>query len=205
MDAQKCLQVLRDVKDVAFATADENGMPHVRIIDVMLVEDGKLYFCTARGKDFYRQITENPHTEITGMNRNYQMVRLSGKVKRLPEQKKWIDRIFDANPSMKDVYPGESRYILEPFCIEDGQIEFFDLGKTPIYRESFTIGTVKAPQKGFDITDACIGCGKCQRNCPQQCISEGTPFMISQEHCLHCGLCYENCPVSAIIKRGEKK
>ena len=203
MDAQKCLRILRDVKDVAFATADENGMPHVRIIDVMLVEDGKLYFCTARGKDFYRQITENPHTEITGMNRNYQMVRLSGKVKRLPEQKKWIDRIFDANPSMKDVYPGESRYILEPFCIEDGQIEFFDLGKTPIYRESFTIGTVKAPQKGFDITDACIGCGKCQRNCPQQCISEGTPFMISQEHCLHCGLCYENCPVSAIIKRGE--
>ncbi len=203
MDAQKCLQVLRDVKDVAFATADENGMPHVRIIDVMLVEDGKLYFCTARGKDFYRQITENPRTEITGMNRDYQMVRLSGKVKRLPEQKKWIDRIFDANPSMKDVYPGESRYILEPFCIEDGQIEFFDLGKTPICRESFTIGTVKAPQKGFDITDACIGCGKCQRNCPQQCISEGTPFMISQEHCLHCGLCYENCPVSAIIKRGE--
>lgn len=203
MDAQKCLRILRDVKDVAFATADENGMPHVRIIDVMLVEDGKLYFCTAMGKDFYRQITENPHTEITGMNRNYQMVRLSGKVKRLPEQKKWIDRIFEANPSMKDVYPGESRYILEPFCIEDGQIEFFDLGKTPIYRESFTIGTVKAPQKGFDITDACIGCGKCQRTCPQQCISEGTPFEISQERCLHCGLCYENCPVRAIIRRGE--
>lgn len=203
MDAQKCLRILRDVKDVAFATADENGMPHVRIIDVMLVEDGKLYFCTARGKDFYRQITENPHTEITGMNRNYQMVRLSGKVKRLPEQKKWIDRIFEANPSMKDVYPGESRYILEPFCIEDGQIEFFDLGKTPIYRESFTIGTVKAPQKGFDITDACIGCGKCQRTCPQHCISEGTPFEISQERCLHCGLCYENCPVRAIIRKGE--
>lgn len=203
MDAQKCLRMLRDVKDVAFATVDENGMPHVRIIDVMLVEDGKLYFCTARGKDFYRQITENPCTEITGMNRDYQMVRLSGKVKRLPEQKKWIDRIFEANPSMKDVYPGESRYILEPFCIEDGQIEFFDLGKTPIYGESFAIGAAKAPQKGFEITDACIGCGKCRRICPQQCISEGTPFEISQGNCLHCGLCYENCPVQAIIRRGE--
>lgn len=74
MDAQECLQILRDVKDVAFATVDENGMPRVRIIDVMLVEKEKLYFCTARGKDFYRQLTEKPHTEITGMNSEYQRV-----------------------------------------------------------------------------------------------------------------------------------
>lgn len=203
MNAQKCLQILRDIKDVAFATVDENGMPHARIIDVMMVEKEKLYFCTARGKDFYRQLTETPHTEITGLNREYQMVRLSGTVKKLADQKKWIDRIFEENPSMKDVYPGESRYILEPFCIEEGQLEFFDLGTAPIYRESFAIGAAKVPQKGFEITDVCIGCGKCQRNCPQQCISEGTPFEICQEHCLHCGLCYENCPVQAIIRKGE--
>lgn len=110
MDAQECLQILRDVKDVAFATVDENGMPRVRIIDVMLVEKEKLYFCTARGKDFYRQLTEKPHTEITGMNSEYQMVRLSGKVKKLADQKEWIDRIFEENPSMKDVYPGSAAW-----------------------------------------------------------------------------------------------
>ena len=37
MTARECLQILREIKDVAFATADENGMPHNRIIDVMLV------------------------------------------------------------------------------------------------------------------------------------------------------------------------
>ena len=208
MEAQDCLQILRDIKDVAFATVDEKGMPRIRIIDVTLVEEEKLYFCTARGKDFYRQLTEKPYTEITGMNREYQMVRLSGKVKKLEDQKEWIDRIFEENPSMKDVYPGESRYILEPFCIEDGQIEFFDLGKTPIYRESLGIGTMKAVQKGFEISDACIGCGKCQSVCPQKCIRPGAgevgvPFEISQEHCLHCGLCCENCPVQAIVRRDE--
>ena len=52
MNAQDCLQILRQIKDVAFATVDENGLPQVRIIDVMLVEQGRLYFCTARGKDF---------------------------------------------------------------------------------------------------------------------------------------------------------
>ena len=69
MKAQDCLQILRDVKDVTFSTVDEKGLPQARIIDVMIVEEGKLYFCTARGKDFYRQLTENGNVAVTGMNR----------------------------------------------------------------------------------------------------------------------------------------
>lgn len=37
MDVQECLCMLRDMKDVAFATVDEDGLPQSRIIDVMLV------------------------------------------------------------------------------------------------------------------------------------------------------------------------
>ena len=37
MELKDCLQILRDIKDVAFATVDDRGMPQVRIIDVMLV------------------------------------------------------------------------------------------------------------------------------------------------------------------------
>ena len=196
--------ILRSVKDAAFATVDAKGRPQVRIIDVMLVENGKLYFCTARGKDFYRQLTASGQVAITALNPEYQMVRLSGKARRLTEQKKWIDRIFEENPSMKEVYPGDSRYILEPFCVEEGEIEFFDLGKSPIVRAGFAIGGAQVGKKGFEITDACIGCGKCQRNWPQQCIRAGAPYVISREHCLHCGLCYENCPVGAIERRGEQ-
>ena len=135
MNVSTCLNILREIKDVAFATVDENNQPQVRIIDVMLVEDSKLYFCTARGKDFYKQLKNQPYVAIAGMNKE---VRLNGPVKRLENQKYWIDRIFKHNSSMNDVYPNESRYILEAFCLEEGELEFFDLGKEPIYRESFS-------------------------------------------------------------------
>ena len=35
MDAQRCLELLREVKDVAFATVDKKGLPQIRMIDVM--------------------------------------------------------------------------------------------------------------------------------------------------------------------------
>ena len=56
MNVNECLKILRQIKDVAFATVDEKGYPQIRIIDVMIVEDEKLYFCTARGKKFYKQL-----------------------------------------------------------------------------------------------------------------------------------------------------
>ena len=36
--------------------------------------------------------------------------------------------------------------------------------------------------KGYEITDKCIQCGKCERICPQKCIKD---FVINQTHCLH--------------------
>ncbi len=41
------LEILRELKSVTFASV-EDGKPQARIIDVMLVEDDKLYFMTAR-------------------------------------------------------------------------------------------------------------------------------------------------------------
>lgn len=64
MNAEKCLLILREIKDVAFATVDECGKPQIRIIDIMLVDSEKLYFCTARGKSFYHQLIKDSNVAI---------------------------------------------------------------------------------------------------------------------------------------------
>lgn len=199
MNKAQILQELRKIKDVAFATVDSEGRPQVRIIDVMLADEETIYFCTARGKAFYHQLCEGGYVAVSGLNKQFQMFRISGKAQKLDDQRRWINEIFARNPSMNDVYPHDSRYILEPFCICIEQMEWFDLGVSPICRGEISVTT----EKGFVIGPNCIGCGKCMRCCPQQCICAGSPYQIAQEHCLHCGLCVETCPVHAILPGGE--
>ena len=83
MSVQEYLEILRDIRDCAFATVDCTGAPTVRIIDVMLVEEGRLYFCTASGKNFYAELMANPAVAVTGLNKEWQTVRLAGRAERL--------------------------------------------------------------------------------------------------------------------------
>ena len=205
MKAYDCLKMLREIRDVAFASVDAYGNPRVRIIDVMYVDEQKLVFCTARGKDFYEELRSHPMIAITGMTKQFEMIRVHGKAEQMKNQKQWIDKIFEENASMKAVYPGETRYILEAFCIEKGEVEYFNLGKEPIDRCTVSLGNVEVRDKGYRIQESCIGCGICATKCPQSCITTGTPYVIEQAHCLHCGLCAEYCPVQAIHNIREDK
>src|SRR5699024_11712574 len=96
----KMVEIMRQVKEAAFVTVEENGSNQMRMIDVMLVENETLYFCTSRGKDFYRQLMDKGETAVVGMNREYQAVRLNGMVEKLEDPKYWIDRIFVENTYM---------------------------------------------------------------------------------------------------------
>ncbi|MFV0466213.1 MAG: NADH-ubiquinone oxidoreductase-F iron-sulfur binding region domain-containing protein [Lachnospiraceae bacterium] len=52
----------------------------------------------------------------------------------------------------------------------------------------------------YEITEKCIGCTKCARNCPVNCIAGEVKGMhtIDQSQCVKCGACFSSCPVNAI-------
>ena len=203
MDAQTCLKKLGYVGVLAFATVDGGGAPQVRNISAIHYESDGLYFYTARGKDFCRELLADGRVQVLGYTMHKEMIRLWGCAVPVPgeEQEHWRDLIFAEQPYLSNVYPGDTRSIGIVFQLRDFAVEYFNLGVRPIFRESYVVGGGELRPKGYLISDRCIGCGACQSVCPQRAIDSGSPFRIRQENCLHCGSCFEHCPVSAICRQ----
>ncbi len=204
MDAQTCLKKLEYVGVLAFATVDKTGAPQIRNISAIHYEPYRMIFFTAKGKAFCEELLTDGRVQVLGYTKYKEMIRLSAKAVPVPEneQKKWIDTIFSEQPYLSNVYPGNTRKLAGiVFEIKDAEIEYFNLDVNPIFRESYIIGAGNLTQKGYVISEKCIGCGKCLKNCPQRCIEPGKPYQIQQNHCLHCGNCLAVCPVGAVEKR----
>ena len=203
MDLVTCLKKMELVGVLAFATVDSEGAPQIRNISAIHYEPDAIYFFTARGKNFCQELMDDGRVQILCYTKYKEMIRMSGKAYAVKEeeQEKWRDKIFEEQPYLANVYPGDTRNIGIVFCINKAQIEYFNLGVNPIFRETYLMGDAKSTAKGYYIIKDCIGCGTCQNVCPQNCIDAGNPYVIEQNHCLHCGACHENGPVNAIERR----
>ena len=206
MRAEEILLTLqKDIHTVIMATNDENNNPITCAIDIMLCENSKLYFLTARGKAFYNRLMKNKFGALTGIKGESTMtsvaISLQGKVRNIGSNK--LDEIFKVNPYMAEIYASEkSRNVLEVFEIYELNGEYFDLSQKPIFRQSFSVGSNEKNINGYFITDKCVGCGNCYDSCPQSCINTSIiPAVIEQEHCLHCGKCAEVCSYNAVVRK----
>ena len=80
MDIETCLKKLGYVGVLDFATVDENGAPQVRNISAIHYEGTTLYFLTARGKSFARQLKADSRIQILGYTKYKETIRLSGLI-----------------------------------------------------------------------------------------------------------------------------
>ncbi|MBO1679771.1 4Fe-4S binding protein [Bittarella massiliensis (ex Durand et al. 2017)] len=203
MNAQQCLAYLvGEVHSTVAATVDEQGLPHTCAIDMMLADEGGLYFLTARGKAFYRRLMKRRYLALCGMKGEDTLstvsVSVRGWVRPIGRQR--LGEIFEKNPYMRKIYPTEaSRRALEVFCLYRGEGEYFDLSQLPPLRQTFSFGGEEVRISAYRIDPArCIGCQACRAVCPTGCISAEVPRAIDPAHCIHCGNCADACPVGAV-------
>jgi len=113
--------LMEEIRDLCFATS-EDDKPAVRIIDLMDIRGDSIYFLTARGKHFYKQLMKNTEVAISGMNKDYISVRVRGSAKQ-------ADYITDACigcGQCQEVCPedaieeGSPYWINESRCLECG-------------------------------------------------------------------------------------
>ena len=193
--------LVEEIHSTAVATIGTDGHPQTRIIDMMYYDEGGVYFLTAKGKTFYDQLLEQGFIAISA-TKDKKAVSLRGRIKGI--RKRNLDIMFEKNPYMKEIYPGNTREALEVFCLYEAQGEYFDISNpSKIVRESISIGDAADVKTGYYVGNDCIGCKLCYSVCPQKCIDVSKkPVEIDQSHCLHCGRCAEICPKQTIKKVG---
>ena len=123
-----------------------------------------------------------------------------------------LEKIISGNGTMEDITELEelALYIKDSALCALGQSAPNPVLSTLAnFRDEYIAHVVdkKCPTKvckaliKYFITDKCIGCGKCKRNCPAQAISGDIKKVhrIDSSRCTKCNLCKQSCPVDAII------
>lgn len=197
-------KLVEEFHSATVATIGADGRPQTRVIDMMLWDDQGVYFLTAKGKEFYRQVMEQRFLAVSA-TKDKAAVSLRGKVKNIGSER--LDEIFEKQAYMQKIYPGDTREALEVFCVYEAEGEYFDISDPAhVVRDRFVIGDAEAGKTGYFAGEGCIGCKLCYSVCPQKCIDlSAKPVVIDQNRCLHCGRCAEICPKQVIRYTGKER
>lgn len=111
------------------ATVGRDGRAKCRPFMFAGEKDGKLWFCTNNQKEVYRDLQENPYTELSVSNAAYAWIRLSGKA--VFEDDRSAKKMCIANPIVKGQYQTADNPIFEVFYLADAHAVIADFSGNP--------------------------------------------------------------------------
>ena len=99
------------------ATVDGN-QPKARPLGFHMEMDGKVLFGVGDFKDVYKQLTENPKTEIVACKPDGHWLRYTGKAV-FETDPKYAEAALEAMPNLKGIYNEETGNKMMVFHLED--------------------------------------------------------------------------------------
>ena len=111
------------------ATVGRDGKAKCRPFMFAGEMDGRLWFCTNNQKDVYKDLQENPYTEMSVSSPTYAWIRLSGKA--VFENNMAAKEMCIANPIVKSQYQTADNPIFEVFYLADAGAVMADFSGNP--------------------------------------------------------------------------
>ena len=112
------------------ATVDGKNA-RVRPFGFIMKRDNKLYFCTNKTKDVYKQMVSNPDVEISCMGTDGQWLRLRGKAV-FDDSREAKAQAFQEAAQLLQIYPkGADDAVFVTFYLADAQATLYSFTGAP--------------------------------------------------------------------------
>lgn len=133
---QRAFEFLKNNPELVLATS-ENNLPHLRVFQIMKMEENRLYFATSPEKSVWRELQANPNVEVLARSGDIS-VRCTGMVcfKVDDETRRWI---YKNNPVLPRLYSSYDK--LEYFKLHIAEMDYYYLQPTPPVFKHFDLMT----------------------------------------------------------------
>lgn len=121
MKTKEDLYKFLEKNGIFYLTSIKDGKPRCRPFNFKMFLDNEIYFGTGTFKDVYKELNENPYTEIVS-NDDEKFIRYHGNVK-FDNDENLVNKALNIFPFMKNTYNEKTGLKLTIFHLENGICE----------------------------------------------------------------------------------
>ena len=124
------LEFLKASQVFHLATVDET-QARVRPFGFVMKRDDKLYMCTGKMKDVYKQMVKNPNIEVSAMGADSTWLRVTGTIA-FDDSRETKAQAFEETPMLLQIYPkgaDDENYVT--FYFTDAKATLYSFADAP--------------------------------------------------------------------------